>query len=134
MTDDLEKLKRDYRKIKAPPYLATRVHAELAQAPTQRRKWVPAAVAITSVAIAVIAVGTVVVRQQPAQTMTSPSLAALTRMTPRKPAVPAPSLSKLRSVKIPTMPTKPKLTQPNDQQTYFDFENEVLKETDYEYI
>ena len=135
MTDDLEQLKRDYRNIEAPPHLAARIQAAVADRSTRRRRWLPA-LATVAAAVAVISVTTVVLQQQSGQTMTprSPSLAMLSRMTPDKPAVPAPSLSNLRSVKTPALPPKPKLNQPTKQQTFFDIENDVQKETDHAYI
>lgn len=137
MTDGLQQLKRDYRNIEAPPYLAMRIRATVADRSAPRRRWLPA-LATVAVAVAVISVTTIVLQVQPqsARTMTlrSPSLAMLSRMTPDKPAVPVPGLAKMRSPRTPVLPSKPKLNRANKQQTFFDFENEVLKETDHAYI
>ena len=135
MTDDLQQLKRDYRDIEAPPYLAARIRAAVADHSTPRRYWLPA-LATVAVALAVISVTAILLQPQSARTMTSmsPSLAILTRMMPDKPAVPVPGLAKMRSPKTPALPSKPKLNRANKEQTFFDFENEVLKETDHAYI
>jgi len=129
MTDNLKQLKSNYRNIKAPPYLATRIRANVADRAPRQRSWVSAITA--AVAVAVISVTIILLQQQPSQTMTSPSFATLSRMMPDRPAVPVPSLSNVRSIKTPALPPKPKLNQPNTEQTYFDFENSDLKETDH---
>ena len=127
MSDEVNELKRQYRGIKAPPYLATRIRAEVEGRVAHRRPWLPV-VATAAVAAAVII--PLMLQQQSAQpTPRSPSIAMLSQMTPGKPAIPAPSLSKVRSVKTPALPRKPKLNLDKDPQTDID----IQKETDHAY-
>lgn len=130
MRDDLEQLKRDYRRIKAPPYLATRIRAEVADRPAHRRRG--PAMAAVAVAIAVIVLTPLVQQERSTQTTRAPSLTMLSRLTPNKPLVPAPSLSRVRSVRSPALPPRPLLKPTPKPQTYFD--TDALKETDHAYI
>lgn len=129
MTDDLEQLKSDYRGIKAPPHLATRIRAEVADTPLKSHSWMPAAATFA----VVLAVAWVLpFAWQPPSTdplpVLKPSLSTLASLKPIKPAGPVPGLSQLRTVKVPAMPPKPKLTPPAREKTYLEFENEIFKE------
>ena len=129
MTEQLEQLKRDYRDIDAPPYLATRIRASVADRRRPRaHRWMPAAAASVLVA-AVVWLSPLV--DDPATTApTKPSLSALATLKPDKPAVSAPSLSKLRTVSMPRMPAKPK-REPTKPQTNKTDELGTLKEKDH---
>lgn len=126
MTEDLDKLKRDYQAIKAPQHLATRVRASVDDDRLRSTRWLPA-VAATTIAIAAVAMFPLL--YQPAGvTPVKPSLSTLATLKPEKPAVSAPSLSKLRSVPVPRMPAKPKPKKPQSNRTG---EPEFLKEKDH---
>ena len=112
MTEDLDRLKRDYRAIKAPPHLATRIRASVDDDRLRPTRWLPA-LAATTIAIAAAM---------------KPSLSTLASLKPEKPAVPSPSLSKLRSVPVPRMPAKPKPKKPQSNRTG---EPEFLEEKDH---
>ena len=49
MSDDLQKLKQDYQAINAPPHLATRIQASVADSRVRTGFWMPAAVACTAI-------------------------------------------------------------------------------------
>ncbi len=131
MSDDLNKLKRDYRSIEAPAHLATRIKAQLGDRAHRQRSWIPA-VATVAVAVAVVAVTPNLIDRQDAQSATAstPSLSLLSRVARVKPSTRAPNLSNLRSVKTPPLPAKPKLNPPKPR-SFFDIKTDVQKETDY---
>ena len=133
MSKELEEIKRDYRKISAPPHLATRVRAELADRPPSRSNWAP--LVTTALAVASIAwMLPFAMQQQVPQTTkpTKPSLSALAALKPDKPTRAAPSLSRLRSVSIPSAPSRPtpKITVPR---SWIDTElkNDTMEETNH---
>ncbi len=129
MTEELEQLKRDYRAIKAPPHLATRIRASIGDERRPSSRWLPA---IAATAIAVAAVGLFPLIDQPSGAAPlKPSLSTLATLKPEKPAVPAPSFSKLRSVSVPRMPAKPKPPKPPKPRTNQTSESEYLKEKDH---
>ena len=134
MTDDIDKLKRDYQDIRAPAHLATRIRAEVADRDLPRRSWLPA---IATVAIAVAAVTvTPVLLQQQASEQVAPkptSLSSLSGISAKKPAMQAPSLSKVRSVTVPALPKKPRPAPAKEPQSNFEFEDEYSKEKDHVY-
>lgn len=126
MTDDLDRLKRDYQAIRAPQHLATRIRASVDEDRRRPVRWLPA-VAATTIAIAAVAMFPLL--YQPASvTAMKPSLSTLASLKPEKPAVPSPSLSKVRSVPVPRMPAKPK---PKKPQSNRNGEPEFLKEKDH---
>ena len=126
MTEDLDRLKRDYRAIKAPPHLATRIRASVDDDRLRPTRWLPAAAATT---IAIAAVAMFPLLYQPASvTAMKPSLSTLASLKPEKPAVPSPSLSKLRSVPVPRLPATPKPKKPQSNRTG---EPEFLEEKDH---
>lgn len=135
MNDELDDLKRDYRAIAAPPHLATRIHASVADSRTRSGFWMPAAVACTAIiALFWILPFTTQVTSDAVEKPEKPSMSALAALKPTKPAVPSPSLSQLRSVSVPSMPAKPKVATPSQPQTNYHFENKMLKEKNDAYI
>lgn len=135
MSDDLESLQREYRAISAPPHLATRISASVADARTRSSFWVPAAVTCTAILALVWALPlTMQVSTDPAARPTKPSMSALAALKPTKPAGAQPSTSQLRSVSVPSMPAKPKSASPSKSQTNYQIENETLKEENDAYI
>ena len=135
MSDELNKLKRDYQAINAPPHLAPRIRASVADTDTRTGFWMPAAVACTAIlALVWMLPFTTQVGSDATDKPTKPSLSALASLKPEKPAVSTPNLSQLRSVSVPTMPTKPKTATTPKSQTTQQIENETLKENDNAYI
>ncbi len=133
MSDETEKLRRDYRAIEAPQHLATRIRAEVADKSIRPHAWMPIGATLVVIAAAVLVLP-YLMQLQPS-TMpapTKPSLSTLAALKPAKPSVPAPSLSQLRSVKRPSLPPKPKMA-PAKPQTHIEFENELLEEKDHAY-
>ena len=133
MTDDIEKLKRDYQAIRAPDYLATRIRAETRERP--RRSWLPT-VATVAVAVAAVTVAPILLQQQAGQDTVAPkptSLSSLSGLSSNKPKVKAPSLSNVRSVTVPALPKKPKPKTDKEPQSFFDTETEHMKEKHHAY-
>ena len=128
--DKLDDLKRDYRAIEAPPHLATRIRAEVADRPLRRHRWMPATATVMVVVTAVWLLP-VLWQQQgvDAPRPSKPSLSAIAALKPDKPSA-APSLTQIRTVPKPRMPSKPQL-RPAKPQT--NFENDDLKEKDHAY-
>ncbi|MBT8099273.1 MAG: hypothetical protein KJO82_05965 [Gammaproteobacteria bacterium] len=126
MNDELEKLKRDYRDVTAPPHLASRVRASLAQAPKRSGRWIPFA-ATAVLALVVVWLFPLRESQAPAATPLTPSLSAVATLSIQKPTGAAPSTSMLHSLTVPQMPAKPQ-AEPTDQQTNFNLENDMVKE------
>lgn len=130
MSKDLEELKRGYRKISAPPHLATRIRAEVADQPPSRGSWIP----ITTTALAVAAIAwmlpfALLQQGQQAAKPTKPSLSALAALKPDKPKRATPSLSQVRSVSIPAAPSRPKLRTTVPRSSIdTEFENEHMEE------
>jgi len=116
MKPETEKLQKDYRRIKAPPFLATRIMAGIRPRPS-RRRWLPA-VAAAALVMVIVSVAPRLADRQPAITETSPmSLAALSRMSPGKAPLPSPSLSQLKSIKSPPLPQKPTMQPVEEPQS-----------------
>ena len=135
MSDDLDKLKREYQAINAPPHLATRIRASVADTNTRTGFWMPAAVTCTAIlALVWMLPFTTQVTTDEVAKPTRPSVSALAALKPSKPSVSTPSLSQLRSVSVPKLPTKPKLATPPKSQTKYQIEYETLKENDNAYI
>ena len=134
MTDNIGELKKDYRDIKAPSHLATRIRAEVADQPLRTHSWIPAGA--TVMAILLVAWIVPYVGEQPPKPSAvpnKPSLAALAALAPDKPTGTSPSLSKVRSVKVPKMPAKPRL-KPKNPQSNYDFEIDLMEENDHAHI
>ncbi|MDJ0939093.1 MAG: hypothetical protein QNJ00_04975 [Woeseiaceae bacterium] len=130
MTDELDQLREDYREIKAPQALATRIRAEVADRP-RSHGWMPvAATAMVAIVVAwllpMLWQQTAMERPQPIK----PSLSALASLAPEKPRVKTPNLSQVQSPSAPRMPKKPQLKK-DQPQTQYRFEDEVLKENDH---
>jgi hypothetical protein len=135
MNDDIHKLKRDYQDIKAPAHLATRIRAEVADRGQPRRSWLPA-MATVAVAVAAVTITPILLQRQSTEETATPkptSLSSLTHLSSLKPEMSTPSLSKLKSVTVPALPRKPKPVSEQTPQTYFDIEDENLKEKDHAY-
>ena len=135
MSDETRKLKRDYQDIKAPPYLAARIRAETASRDLPRRSWLPAA-ATVAVAVAAVTITPMLLQQQAGNEAAAPkptSLSVLSGISSQKPALQAPSLSKVKSVPVPALPKKPRPNSRKQPQSYFDIEDEHLKEKDHAY-
>lgn len=131
MTDQVDELKQAYRDIKAPPHLATRIQAEVADQRVRSHSWVPAGA--TAMAIVLVAWLAPYVSEQTASPSAAPSRPSLTAIAALKPDAPAGtsvSLSQLKTLKKPRLPTKPKLkaTKP---QTNLDEERDLLEEKNY---
>jgi hypothetical protein len=108
---DFERLEQEYRKIKAPPYLATRIRAEVAGRAVRPRMLMPAAVTLAVVMLVIVPLlFNERPLHEPAQTM--PSLAMVSQMTPDKPGASIISLANVRSMAKPAMPQKPAWVKP----------------------
>jgi len=135
MSEDIDKLKQDYREIRAPEHLATRIRAEVSDRDLPKRSWLPA-LAPVAVAVAAVTVAPLLMQQQPGDETVAPkptSMSSLTRVSSLKPEMSTPSLSKMKSVTVPALPRKPKPNSEETPQTYFDIEDENLKEKDHAY-
>ena len=133
MTNDIDKLKDDYRAIKAPPHLATRVRAQVKDTRFRRYNWVPAG----ATAMAIVAVFWLVpllsVQTTSDSALRKPSLTSIAALKPTKPQGTPINLAQIRTVSRPSMPERPRIktTKP---QTRLDTENELLEEKDHAYI
>lgn len=109
MTTELDDIARDYREIRAPDSIATRVRAETADRPAAGQRWLPVAVAVT-VAVAVLGMLPTLWQLEEANVVTpvKPSLSAIAALKVDKPAVNPPSLSRIRTPSAPRMPSKPR--------------------------
>ena len=128
MSDDLDRLRQDYRAIRAPAHLATRIRAKTGDPP--RRAWLPAA-ATVAIAVAAITVAPILLQQQAAQETIAArptSLSSLSGVSSSKPKVKAPSLSSVRSVTVPALPKKPRPRTETEPQGFLDSETEHRKE------
>jgi len=135
MSEDIDKLKQDYRDIRAPGHLGTRIRAEVADRDLPTRSWLPALAPI-AVAVAAVTVAPLLMQQQPGDETVAPkptSLSSLTRVSSLKPEMSTPSLSKMKSVTVPALPRKPKPDSEQTPQSYFDIEDENFKENDHAY-
>lgn len=135
MSEDIDKLRKDYREIRAPEHFATRIRAEVADRDSPRRTWL-AVLAPVAVAVAAVTVAPLLMQKQAGDESATPkptSMSTLTRVSSLKPAVTAPSFSNMKSVKVPALPRKPKPDSEQAPQTYFDMKDENLKETNHAY-
>jgi hypothetical protein len=135
MSENIDNLKRDYREIRAPEYVATRIRAEVADPDTPTRSWLPALAPI-AVAVAAVTVAPLLMDRQTDEDTIAPrptSMSTLTRLSSLKPAVSTPSLSTMKSVKVPALPRQPKPDSNKKPQTYYDIKDEHLKEKDHAY-
>ena len=135
MSDDIDKLKRDYQAIRAPDYLATRIRAETRDDHRKRRSWLPA-MATVAVAVAAVTVAPVLLQQQAGDETVAPkptSLSSLSGVSASKPKIKAPSLTSVKSVTVPALPKKPRPTTDKEPQSHFDTETEHMKEKDHAY-
>lgn len=129
MSVEIDNLKQEYQSLKAPPYLATRIRAEVKERSIPRQIWL--AVSVT-LALAILSV--TILSQKQATQIDAPTMLSLpmvSRLTPEKPRISVPGLSQIRSVATPALPPKPILDEPKEPQTNFRFEEENPKETDH---
>jgi hypothetical protein len=143
MNDDIEELKRDYQAIKAPPHLATRIHASVAGSRTRSGWWMPAAMACTAIiALVLMLPDTTITGPDVIERSAQPSMSTLAALRPTKPSVPTPGLSQIKSVSVPLMPPRPTTVitpqpqgnNPSNSLRNNQFENRALKEKDNVYI
>lgn len=135
MNDDLNDLKRDYKAITAPPQLATRISASVADSRVRSSFWMPAAVTCTAILALVWMLP--FTGQTPSDIAAhhgKPSIPTLAALRPTKPTSSMPSMTQLRSVSVPRMPSKPKPAATPKPQTNHQLENGNLKENDHAYI
>lgn len=131
MNDDLNGLKQAYRDIKAPPHVATRIRANVADRSRRPRYWIPSAISAAA-AIAIVMFLQNVPKPEPVDARpVKPSLSMLASLKPEKPANVDTSFTRLRSVQLPPMPAKPKPAKP---QSRFRIDHELPKEKDHALI
>ena len=106
---ELQALRHDYRALKAPAFLGTRIHAEVT-ARQGRRTRRPLLAAVV-VALVVLAIVPFLPRQELAPPPVSMAALPMGLTSVRLP--PAPSLTKLRSVSTPALPPRPARPQPD---------------------
>lgn len=129
MIDELNELKRQYQRIEAPPYLATRIRADVTQRPVRSRAWMPITATLM---VAVTAVWLLPMLQQQPSTQvvvpSRPSLSGFAKLKPAKPTVAAPNLSNMRSVSTPRMPSKPVAKPATKPQSRIEIQNDEIQE------
>lgn len=109
---ELEKLSSDYRAIKAPPDLTSRVQAHIDTRYASRGWWLPALGAVATFAgIAIFLLTLSSPRESNSAVAHMPTLSMVAEIKLQKPAALLPSLANLRNVSTPAMPTKPNITR-----------------------
>ncbi len=137
MNDKIDELKQSYRDINAPPHVATRIRAEVADRPLRRHSWIP--LGATAMAIIAVIVLAPIVGDSPTNTTTAPtkpSLSAIASLMPGRPANSSVNLSQLRTAKKPKLPLKPRLNKKKPQSNLnieLEPENDLLEEKNYEF-
>ena len=132
MIKEIDELKRQYRRIEAPPSVLTRVRVEVAKRPIQSLSWMPLTATLVVVVTAAWLLPVILQQKAPDPVMPStPSLSALAQLKPAKPAVSTPDLSALRSVSTPRMPAKPVVTPAPKPQTRQNTQDDELKENQH---
>jgi len=109
----IDELRREYRAIQAPPYLATRIRASVNLSKGRGWRWRTAVVGVLAVIALIVAVP--LSRQDLAPPTASsgyPSLTAIGGSLPLKPTAPIPSLADIGSVSMPRMPALPPMPTP----------------------
>jgi len=128
MTNKLDDIAREYRKIAAPEQIAARVRARTADRPVASHGWLPAG---TAAVVAVVVVGMLSTLWRPAGDVTTspvrPSLSAIAALRIDKPAFKPPSLGSIRTPAAPKMPSKPRL-DPDGEQSRNGFEDTEEKQ------
>lgn len=133
LEESIDELKRQYRSIKAPPYLAAKVRAAVSERKAASHHWWPALAAI-AMGIAVFGIVPFLQHEEATSKVSPslPSLTALARLAPTKPKNVSPSLTQIRSVSTPPMPSKPKHgKRPQSNSESNDIQ--LFKENNYEY-
>ena len=134
--DEIESLKKRYRSIEAPPYLASRIRAHTQTPITTTRRW-RHALAIIPVVILTFGALTLVLQKDtnPIVSPALPSFSALSRLTLDKPASSALGMSRIRTVSTPRMPQKPKTGQSiTPEQNFESTEFQKPKENHHDYV
>ncbi|MGI9287065.1 MAG: hypothetical protein ACR2P1_16900 [Pseudomonadales bacterium] len=110
---ELEKLAGDYRAIKAPPDLASRVQVQLDERYASRGWWLPALGAVATLAgVAIFLLTLSPPRESNSVVAHIPTLSTVAKIRLQKPAALLPSLTDIRNVSTPAMPAKPNITRP----------------------
>ena len=107
---ELQALRRDYRALKAPAFLDTRIRANVADRQARHTRRRPLLVAV-AVAIAMLAIVPFIPRHELATPPVSMAALPMSLTSVRLP--PPPSLTKLRSVSTPALPPRPVRPQPD---------------------
>ena len=107
---ELQALRRDYRALKAPAFLDTRIRANVADRQARHTRRRPLLVAV-AVAIAMLAIVPFIPRHELATPPVSMAALPMGLTSVRLP--PPPSLTKLRSVSTPALPPRPVRPQPD---------------------
>lgn len=134
MNERIDELQKEYREIKAPQHLATRIRAEVAERPDRSHSWMPAGA--TVMAIALVAWLAPLGEQQTGTSPTmpsKPSVTAIAALMPDSPATVSVSLSQLKTAKKPKMPPKPRPASATPR-TNLESETDLLEETTHELI
>jgi len=130
MNDELHELQQAYRNIKAPPFLATRIHAALKPAGKVSHQWLPGAVSAAVLAVTLLWFLPQTMQSQSAQqiTLSAPSLSRLALIMNQNPTLRSPDFSRLHSVKIPPLPRPPQHKAAEQPQGFFPKQKDRLKE------
>ncbi len=107
---ELQALRRDYRALKAPAFLETRVRAGVIDRQARHSRRRPLLIAV-AVAIAMLAIVPFIARHELATPPVSMAALPMGLTSVRLP--PPPSLTKLRSVSTPALPPRPARPQPD---------------------
>ncbi|MGB5208937.1 MAG: hypothetical protein WBN31_07730 [Gammaproteobacteria bacterium] len=138
MGREFDQLKRDYRDIRAPAYLATRIRAEVAAPRKPAHRWIPVAAATMAAFVAVWLMPDLLQQRPAASSGTStPSYATLAALKPPRPAVRTPGLDQLRSVKVPSISARPQFkpeTETDKPQTRIHKQSIYQKEKDHAHV
>lgn len=111
---EVDELRRNYRELRAPAYLKTRIRANLTKPAARPRRWLPAgALASLVIVVGLVFVGTP--RDSATIRVTSPSLVGLSGVVPAKPKQLTLSLSGIRVPPKPTRPARPASTESEPQ-------------------
>ncbi|MGI9301821.1 MAG: hypothetical protein ACR2RB_03805 [Gammaproteobacteria bacterium] len=117
---DIARLKRDYRHIKAPAYLATRVNAHVSQSRRHALRWKPAlagAVALALMWVVFVPDGLLTRGEHPSsvlQAASMPSLARIGSKLPSSGAIGVPGGVRFKLPKMPRMPARPRIKKPDE--------------------
>lgn len=135
MTNDVSKLREQYRQVRAPAGLAVRVRAATNKPSVRGSLWMPTTAAVLALAMLAVVVPLLVDVENDVPAATEkppvPSLSMLASMLPEKPSGRAASLTQLRTLAKPKMPSKPAGNEPQASQPNHD---KFLKEKNHALI